>query len=339
MKWIDEIALLSLRGFPASIQSRILNDFKFQEGTGINGVIAPFDDAGRIRLGDLLDAVRRVYSTQNSNAIQNLDGEEVFLELYDGQVVIKRVADQERDSSTTHFEFSLLSPDVHIRRDALAFVSDQFGITASLSSEWPAILDQRPLSNQEIDQIHDAILQSVPHWRSVTQDRVRSKALVPADFVPSNLQYFKTLCGPLPNGVSVDEYVRGPLAGHRNKLVSEDLMEGLSLLLPGSLHADASVVSVLPDSSVEDVWEAASHLQGQSDPFTLLGLVEVGLAYRDTKPEFDALVSMLIEKLCGDSLPGRNGLDVYDIFPSLVGLTLSRLRHIDSMITQPSYWH
>lgn len=335
----DYTALLCLKALPPPIQSRILKDSKFQKDVGINGLVAPFNDAGRIRLGDLLDAVRKVYDTKTPLTIRNLEGDEVQLDLHDHRVVIVGVGVDERDKTTTPFELALLSPDSKIRLEAFGVISRQFGVTGPASSDWSPILEQRPPSNEEVSQIHVSIGQSVPNWWSITQDKISSGQLAPADFIPPRLDYFTTLCGPLPNGVSVNEYVLGPLAEHRKTLVAENLPEGMALLLPSSLRADASVVPALSDFTDDEVWDAANLLLDKPDPFTLLGLVEIALERCPTKPEFEAVANDLIEKLCGETLPHHDGLDIYEFFPALVNLSLHHLRHIDGVMTQPPYWH
>lgn len=339
MSLIDSVALTSLRGLPSSIQSRIFLDKKFQKEVEINGGLAPFDDAGRIRLGDLLDATRQVYEKNEPHTIRNLDGAPVQLEMHERRVVITRVGDEVCNEKTTPFELALLSPDAQVRMDALNLMTKKFSVTGPLASHWQPILEQRPPSNDEVSLIHDAIGQSVPNWWAIAQDKISSNQLTPADLVPTHAEYFTALCGPLPNGMDVNAYVAGPLQAHRKEIVAEDLVEGLSLSLPASLRADASVVPALEELSDDELWETITRLQDMPDPYTLLGLVEIALARRTTKPEFEALASSLIEKLCAEALPRHDGMDVYDIFPALVDLSLRHLRHIDGMMTQPAYWH
>ena len=113
----------------------------------------------------------------------------------------------------------------------------------------------------------------------------------------------------------------------------------MSLLLPGYLRADASVVPLLSRFNDDEIWNAVERLQEQTDPFTLLGLLEISLTRRTTKQEFEVLANALVEKLCGEALTRRDGLDVYDFFPALVKTSLHHLRRIDGMMTQPPYWH
>ena len=339
MSWIDTTALFYLRTLPTTIRGRILNNHEFQEDVGINGLRAPFDDAGRSRLGDLLDTVQEVYATGKTRTFQNLDGDEVQIILDEGRAKIAHVGDETRDKTPTRFEFGLLSPNPQIRLESFRAIPAQFGVTGPTSSHWVPILDQRPLSNSEISQIHDAIMRSFPSWLSVIKNKLSTRALTQADLVPPLPEYFTTLCGPLPDDMGGDEYIHGPLTNHRRALITEEMLEGMSLLLPGCLRTDMSVVPLLSRFTDNEVWNAVAQLRDVPDPFTLLGLVEIALSRRSTKQEFEILANEMIGRLCGETLPRHDGLDVYEFFPALVRISLHRLRLIDNMMTQPPYWH
>ena len=271
------------------IQDRILKNPKFQKDTGINGLLAPFDVAGNIGLGDLLDTVRKVYTTKEEQIVRNLDGDEVRLSLNEGHAAITHVGDRAHDKPAARFEFGLLSPDAQTRLETFGANLEQLGVTGPVPSYWLPILGQRPLSNIEISQIHDAIVRSVPNWMSTIKDKISNFTQTQSDLVPSLAEYFTTLCGPLPNNSSVDDYIRGPLTDHRRALIAEDMLEGMSLVLPGCLRADASVAPLLARFNDDEVWSAVERLQDVSDPFTLLGLLEIALTRRTTKSEFEVL--------------------------------------------------
>ena len=73
------------------------------------------------------------------------------------------------------------------------------------------------------------------------------------------------------------------------------MSEGISLLLPGCLRFDASVGTLYYRRFTDDdIWNAVEHRSNAvPDPFTLLGLVEIALARRATKPEFEVVASDL----------------------------------------------
>ena len=328
-----------LRKLSPLIQERILKNPKFQEDVGISGLVAPFDIAGRILIGDLLDTVRKVYATQEEQVVQNLDRDEVRIRLVKGHAAITHVGDKAHSEPSTRFEFSLLSLDAQTRLEGFREISHQCGVTRLTSSYWASIIESRPLSNSEIVQIDEIIMGGVPNCISIIQNGISNRTVTQGDLIPSLAEYFTNLCGPLPGDMSVDEYIRGPLTDHRQSLVAEDMLEGMSLLLPGHLRADASVVPLLSRFNDDEIWNAVQRLQEQTDPFTLLGLLEISLTRRTTRQEFEVLAGKLVSKLCEETLLRRDSSDVYDFFPALVKTSLHHMRRIDGMMTQPPYWH
>ena len=328
-----------LRKLPPLIQERILKNPEFQEDVGISGLVAPFDIAGRILIGDLLDTVRKVYATQEEQVVQNLDRDEVRIRLVKGRAAVTHVGDKAYSEPSTRFEFSLLSLDAQTRLEGFREISHQCGVTRLTSSYWASIIESRPLSNSEIVQIDEIIMGGVPNCISIIQNGISNRTVTQDDLIPSLAEYFTNLCGPLPGDMSVDEYIRGPLKNHRQVLVAKNILDGMSLLLPGYLRADASAVPLLSRFSDDEIWNAVERLQEQTDPFTLLGLLEISLTRRTTKQEFEVLAGKLSGKLCEETLLRRDNSDVYDFFPALVKTSLHHLRRIDGMMTQPPYWH
>lgn len=335
----DAAVLFYLRSLPSSIRVHLFDNPEFQKDIGINGLAVPVADAGPIWLGNLLDAVRTVYDTKREQIIRSLTGKDVQLGLDDGRATISRIGDNARATTPTRFEFALLSPDMQTRLEQFSSIFHSFGVTGPAPSYWVPILESRPLLNGEVAQIHGAIRRSVPKWEALTQDKISTHTLTQADLVPPLADYFTALCGPLPNGMSANEYICGPLATHRQELIAKNLSEGISLLLPGCLRVDASVAALLSRFTDDEIWHAVERLQDVPDPFTLLGLLEITLARRATKPEFEVLANDLVEKLCSEKLSRRDGSDVYDLLPPLVKLSLHHLRRIDGMMMQPPYWH
>ena len=335
----EAAALFYLSSLPPSMRNRVLDESDFQKDVGINGRTVRCGAAGPMRLGELLDAVRKVYETRRQQVVRNMEGNEVQICYDEGRAAITRIGDNACETKLTRFEFALLCPDRQTRLEEFRAILHTFGVTGPAPACWEPILEYRPLSNTEIVEIHDAIRRSVPNWELTTQAKISTRSLTQADLVPPLAEYFTAFCGPLPGDVGVDEYIRGPLTNHRQELIARNMSEGLSLLLPGYLRLDAAVAPLLSRFTDDEIWKAVEPLKGVSDPFTLLGLLEIALARRTTKSEFEDLASDLVEKLCGETLNRRDGSDIYDFFPTLVKVSLHHLRHLDGMMMQPPYWH
>ena len=335
----EAAALFYLSSLPPSMRNRVLDGHEFQKDVGINGRTVQCDDAGPMRLGELLDAVRKVYETRRQQVVRNMEGNDVQICYDEGRATITHIGDNVCETKLTRFEFALLCPDRQTRLEEFRAIVHTFGVTGPAPARWEPILECRPLSNTEIVEIHDAIRRSVPNWELTTQAKISTRTVTQADLVPPLAEYFTALCGPLPGGVGVDEYIRVPLTNHRQELIARNMSEGLSLLLPGYLRLDAAVAPLLSRFTDDEIWKAVEPLKGVSDPFTLLGLLEIALTRRTAKSEFEDLASDLVEKLCSETLNRQDGADIHDFFPTLVKLSLHHLRHLDGMMMQPPYWH
>lgn len=339
MSLVRSLALHTLHSFPPSVQTRILRDSGFQEKIGLNGTVAPFDDVGRILLGDILDSARQVYETGTPLTIKNLDGENVVLELRDSYVVMSKPGKAGDSTGATHADVALVSPNPSARLKVLETITRKFRSTGPDPKRWRKLLTKRPPTNVEIEELHNEIADSVPNWLVTVQEQIDSGNLTPLDLVPEHSGYFEALCGPVPETSTVDEYVSGPLQQHRKTLLARDLSDGLLHCLPGNLRADASPVPLLQHLSDKEVWDIVDGLPPLNDPFSLLGLIEIAIARREGLPDFHDMAADLIAKLCDKVLPRHDGKDIYVYYPALVGFVLHRLRAVEGLATQPPYWH
>jgi len=337
MSLTSEVALFALRSFPVSIQHRLLQDPGFQQTIGLNGLVAPWDGVGRIRLGDLLDAARLVYEKNEPCKISNLDEKEIIISLREGRVVAIEAGEKD-EAGRTHVDLMLVSPNVELRLEALQIIQQEFGPTGPDPTYWGGLVKERPLTNDEIAALHDEMTSSHPYWLRTVKGKIDSGNLTPADLVPLEAGYFVKLCGPLPEISDADSYLDGPLQKHRRLLLDRDLTAGLLLCLPGVLRFDMSLVPLLKSLGDEEIWKQINGFSLLSDPFSLVGIVQIALSRRKSWPAFNEIAANLIEKLCGDALQRHDGIDVYTYFPSLVSISLRNLRHLDGMATQPSFW-
>ena len=98
-------------------------------------------------------------------------------------------------------------------------------------------------------------------------------------------------------------------------------------------------LGLLNDFSAEDILKSIRQILPLSDPFSILGVIEIALFYQDKNNEFNILAKELIEKLCNDELPDKNGIDIYTYYPELINLCLAKLREINGMGKHPPFWH
>lgn len=339
MTLIKELSIQLLEGLPLSMQREILSNESFQKRIKLNGTLAPFSDAGRVLLGDLLDAARIVYETGTPQTISNLDEKLVQLFLHDQKVKIADTMSTNPADIRGLFELALIAPSQLIRREAFTAITEKFGPTGPSSDEFLSIVEDRPLTNEEVYKILQKIHHSYPHWEAITQKKISIKQLAPLDLIPNNPEYYEALCGPFPNETKAIDYFRGPLRNHYFNLVKQDFCAGYSLILPGSLHKEVSATAVIEKGSIEEITKIIHEFKDSSDPLILLGIIETCLFHQKLQPELGDIASSLIERLCSDRLLRHDNVDIYDFYPVLVKFSLNHIRRVDGIMCQPPYWH
>lgn len=338
MRSLDEIALHIVGGLPRSISHRVIANTEWQHSVGLNGLVGVIDEAGRSRLGDLLDAARSVYRTGRAATFVNLDQEETRLCLNGDVVQIYSDADQKTEKPTLTPGLALVSPDPNVRLDVLEFANKAFGATGPSDERWRAILDKRPLTNDEVSEFYDEMSSSVPNWWRLAEEAISNNRANLADLVPVSPEYWTTLVGPLPNTLAASEYCAGPLQLHRSRLLANDPDDALSLLLPGCLDRATDIEPQMLSSISERLFALCDANKSVSDPISLVGLAALTAKLGRQDSRFDSLTSQLVTRLSDDQLPRHDGVDTWEIFPAIVRMCLAQVRKVDGFLAQPPYW-
>lgn len=339
MKSLDEIVLHIVGGLPRSISHRVIASTKWQHSVGLNGLVDVIDEAGRTRLGDLLDAARSVYRTGRTATLVNLDQEEVRLRLNGDVVQIDSDADEETEKPTLTPGLALVSPDPKVRMDVLEFSNKAFGATGPNDTRWRAILNKRPLTNDEVSEFYDEMSSSVPNWWRLAEKAISSNRAKLADLVPVSSEYWTTLVGPLPNSLTVSEYCAGPLQQHRSQLIANNPDDALSVILPGCLDRATDIEPKMLSSMSERLFALCDANKSVSDPISLVGLAALTAKLGRQDGKFDGLTSQLITRLSEEQLLRHDGVDTWEIFPAIVRMCLAQVRKVDGFLAQPPFWH
>lgn len=335
----ESIALFLISSLPRDLQSRVLVNQKFQEKVGLNGLLANFSEAGRIRSGDILNAARKVYETQDDVILPNLDGVEITLSLVEGLAVVTRIGDEERKERTTPTELALVSPKTATRLNAIANVRDRCGVTGPDPVKWESLLKDRPPTTGEVFKLQQEISRSVPMWWETTTEVIATGKVSQSDLVPSGLDFYANICGREPKNEDVREYFANVVQVHRSLLLERDLTQGLLNLLPTSLRGDYSISDTICEASDEDVWNSLNTLKDLPDPYSQLGMLEIAVARSKSDIKFTQFAENIIERLCSHSMLGQMGNDTYEVFPAFVDLSYCHIRRLDGAMSIPPYWH
>ena len=245
------------------------------------------------------------------------------------------------DGDTSHTAYmpdlALLASTTRTRRRALRRAVARVGPTVA---DAHALLDgpaANPLSDQDVELL---LRESATGFASI-QDRcrqaVRSGKISVKDIVPESVTYFEDLVGPPPGALGTDAYVRGTLVPYRKTLLRRDLRKGLELALLGALRDDLCPGRWLTRYKNDRVWGALDGVQRSSNPFVLLGVLDVAL-YRCEDPRFEELAARLLIRLADPQLGHSDGADRYQLLSALRGLVQSRVTLLPGCATRQNYW-
>ena len=245
------------------------------------------------------------------------------------------------DGETSHAAYmpdlALLASAKATRRRALRHVVERVGPTAAKAHALLRLPATNPLSDEDVALL---LRESATGFASIQRkcrQAVRSGRFGVNDIVPDSVAYFEDLVGPPPGVLGTDAYVRGTLVPYRKTLLQRDLRKGLQLALLGALRDDLCPGRWLTRYKNGRVWGALDGVQRSSNPFVLLGALDVAL-YRREDPRFERLATHLLTRLADPRLGHSDGTDRYQFLSALSELVQSRVALLPGCATRPNYW-
>ena len=248
-----------------------------------------------------------------------------------------RWTDGETSRTAYMRDLALLATSTATRRRALRRLVAQVGPTAAKAHALLKEPAKSPLSDEDVALL---LKESASGFVSIQNERrqtVRSGRFRVEDIVPDSVAYFKDLVGPPPGALGTDAYVRGTLVPYRKTLLRWDLGKGLELALLGALRDDLSPGRWLTRYKNDRVWKALDGAQRSSNPFVLLGALDVAL-YRREDSRFEELAVRLLTRLADPQLGRSDRADRYQLLSALSELVQSRVALLPGCATHPNYW-
>ena len=288
----------------------------------------------------LFAAVRGVFATEKERIVQDIVGKDlsVGLQSEDQHVVVKWTDDKGVTNQTQIPDLVLLSPNREIRRDALSSMIARLGPTATDFRELLSNIDSRELTDQELTAIFEESTNSVAaaHARLIHKIQQDSSFNM-IDLVPQSLSYFEHLAGPNPDGREPEAYFQDLLVPYRKALLTRDVRAGLDICCLGALHDNLTPGQWVTHLSDDAMWEALSSCHAASNPFSLLGALDVAL-YRQEDERFREFAATTVTTLLEERFGQQDGLDIYSLLQMLYEFVLNRLNLMEKGATYPGYW-
>ena len=320
----------------------IVQDAEFARRCGfeMNRVFSIGPDI-RLVNSKLFAAARKVSSTEKESVVQDIAGKNVSVDLQDKDqhVVVKWTDDEGVPQQAQMPDWALLSPSREARGNALETIIDRLGPTATDFRELLDSITSRQLTDQELAAIFEESTNGVAAVQaSLIQKIHQGSSFDATDLVPQALAYFERFVGPNPDAREPEAYFQDLLVPYRKALLNRNVRAGLEICCLGALRDDLTPGRWITDLADDVVWEALSLCHPTSNPFSLLGALDVAL-YRQKDERFREFAVTAVATLLDESFGQQQaGLDIYRLLQMLYEFVLNRLNLSENGAMYPGYW-
>ena len=288
----------------------------------------------------LFAAAREVLATNEEKSVQDVDGKEVSIGFEaDSQNMIMKWSDAEGVSRQRQIpDLTLLSPNREARLTTLRNIIDRLGPTVTDFEYLLADIESRQLSYQELSAIFDESANGVAAFQINLIHRIEHGCPVSiADVIPQSIFYFERFTGPNPDGREPETYFTEVLVPYRKALLNRKVHAGLDICCLGAVRDDLTPGQWVAAIDDDAVWDALHSCHAKSNPFSLLGALDVAL-YRQEDPRFREFAAEAVAKLSDDSFDQRDGSDMYRLLPVFAHFMLNRINLLENGALYPGYW-
>ncbi len=288
----------------------------------------------------LFAAVREVSATKQESVIQDVAGKDMSVDLQgDDQHIVVKWTDNEGVAQQAQVpDWALLSPNQEVRRDALGTIIDRLGPTATDFRELLDSITSRQLTDQELAAIFEESTNGVAAVQARLLQKIQQdSSFNVTDLVPQSLSYFERFVGPNPGTQEPESYLHDVLVPYRKALLNRDVRAGLDICCLGALRDDLAPGQWVIDLADDAVWDARSSCHATSNPFSLLGALDVAL-YRQEDERFSEFAATAIATLLDERFGQQEGVDIYSLLQMLYEFVLNWLNLWENGATYPGYW-
>lgn len=320
---------------PYSILNRLLNNEEFiskydlKPGVGIT-------IAGKIHLNQhvLIRSIKHLFEKKEVVRIQDVDGNKHSLNLDQDHINFESAS---KEIKARIDNFYLLSPDREVRVKKVKELIDTMGPMSPDYSKLIADAEEGELSYEQIDKLLHELYAGVAALQNRARQSFETQQATFENLVPSSLIYYDYFCGPDPGNADPEKYLGSTLPNYRKNLIQRSFVEGLDVCLQGALRDDLMPGAWISSYSDDEVWSCLQACDTFRDPFALLGALDIALL-RQTDERFKTFADDAVKALIKDEFLRKDGIDVYEVMPSLAGLVLNRINILEGGVLRPPYW-
>ena len=309
------------------------HDFKFERFLSI-------ENGKKVMNTKLYKATRELNLTGQEQSVQDIDGISILVG-YDeltGNIVLKRLVDQENITIARIPPLQLLSQDSSIRFAEINKISDYLGPTSTTIAPIVQIINTRAPSDQELNAVFDELANGVTSLQAKLVQKFRDEQQLKVDdFVPSVISYYEKFCGPQPTNTDIDSYHQDVLTPYRKTLISRDLRDGIDICCLGSFTDNVYPGKWINNFDNDTVWTAISTLGDSYNPFWLLGVLDVAL-YRIDDSRFRNHSVDIVNRLSDIDSEKSANYETLEQLVNIADFVFNRINTIKNGARCSIYW-
>ena len=289
---------------------------------------------------ELFTAAKEVLATNKERSVQAIAGKEVSVGLdMEGQNIVVKWANPESVPQEAKFpQLALLSPERETRIAALRSLIEQFGPTAPDFHGLLKNMETREANHQELSTIFNESANGVASLQtSLIQKINRGEGFNVADIIPQSFSYFERFAGPAPGAREPESYFHEVLIPYRKALLDQDVRVGIDICCLGALRDDLTPGLWVAAINDDAVWDAISSCGTESNPFSLLGALDIAL-YRQGDHRFRDFSAEAVTMLLDEQLGPQDGPDIYRLLQILSDFVLNQINLLEGGSSHPGYW-
>ena len=336
------VGALLLDSLPNALRDELVRrEPEFARDCGMeSATVIGIGAAVRFRESELIGAARNVFEGGLRAQVTDLSGKVATVERAgSGETLCVAWNDEEHPMQRIEIpELTLVCRDRTARLTALARVMENLGPTARLPSGLRKKAASRTLLEAEMSAVFREVSRGVMALQSKLARKVaEGLSLSVDDIMPSSVEYWERFCGPPPDGLDAEAWLRDVLVPYRQELLKNDVARGLDICCLGALRDDLGPGAWVDGIGDEILWDALQAVDVRGNPIALLGALDVAL-YRGRDARFLGFAHDAIGVLLEDSGGFKEGYDVYRLFQIICDLGLNLLPTVEEAARSPGHW-
>jgi hypothetical protein len=320
---------------PRPVRKRLLDDVAFGVRFGVfRQETITLGPEVHIDRRECYAAVQRAFAGPNPASLVDIKGHEILVTIAQGQVILE-IPSLGRAAQVS--DFMCLSSNREERTQTLRQLIDRFGPTAPDFSALLTRAEERELSDDEINELFAEATTGVAALQNRATTAFTTNKATLKNLVPDSLVYFERFCGPDIASADHENYLHSALPHYRQGLIRRDLVRGLDISLQGALRDDLMPGGWVAYVNDDELWEALSACDPWSNPFALLGALEIAIG-RQHDQRYRTLAEEAVRKLVQEKFPRPDGIDVYELLPLWADLVLNHINSLEGGASRPPCW-